>query len=114
MSGRHDVNTEVSPGPFDNEVGAHIETAEEAAALARVLAGEPAAYAVRVRLHAPMAKRLAILSGAGSDADDVVQEAFVKAYRALPSFHQGAGFRPWLLRIVVIETRIAGPGGRRR
>ena len=86
-------------------MGAHIETAEEAAALARVRAGEPAAYAVLVRLHAPMAKRLAVLSGAGSDADDVVQEAFVKAYRALPSFHQGAGFRPWLLRIVVNETR---------
>ena len=69
-------------------------------ALARVRAGDPAAYAVLVALHAPVAKRLAVLSGAGSDADDVVQEAFVQAYEALPRFREGAGFRPWLLRIV--------------
>ena len=43
--------------------------------------------------------------GAGSDADDVVQESFVKAYRALGGFRDGAAFRPWLLRIVANETR---------
>ncbi len=58
-----------------------------------------------MRLHAPMAKRLAVLSGAGSNADDMVQEAFEKAHQALPNFHQGAGFRPWLRQIVVNETR---------
>ena len=44
-----------------------------------------------VMLHAPIAKRLAVLSGAGDEADDVVQEAFVKAYQALPRFREGAG-----------------------
>jgi RNA polymerase sigma-70 factor (ECF subfamily) len=65
-------------------------------------------------LHAPMAKRLAVLSGAGNEADDVVQEAFVKAYRALPRYRDGAGFRPWLLRIVVNETRNLQRGRSRR
>ena len=88
--------------------------AEEAAALARARAGDPTAYAVLVTLHAPMAKRLAVLSGAGSEADDVVQEAFVKAYRALPRYRDGAGFRPWLLRIVVNETRNLHRGRSRR
>ena len=83
---------------------AEIEKAEEAAALARVRAGDRAAYAVLVMLHAPIAKRLAVLSGAGSEADDVVQEAFVKAYQSSGRFRDGAGFRPWLLRIVVNET----------
>ena len=64
--------------------------------------------------HALMAKRLAVLSGAGSEADDVVQEAFVKAYRALPRYRTGAGFRPWLLRIVVNETRNLHRGRSRR
>jgi RNA polymerase sigma-70 factor (ECF subfamily) len=45
--------------------------------------------------------------GAGSDGEDVVQEAFVKAYGALDRFRDGAPFRPWLLRIVANETRNA-------
>jgi RNA polymerase sigma-70 factor (ECF subfamily) len=90
------------------------DAAEEAAALARVRAGDPGAYAVLVARHAPVAKRLAVLSGAGDEADDVVQEAFVKAYAALPRFREGAGFRPWLLRIVVNETRNALRGRSRR
>ena len=82
--------------------------------LARVRAGETAAYAELVTRHAPMAKRLAVLSGAGADADDVVQEAFVKAYRSLSSFRDGAEFRPWLLRIVVNESRNLHRGRSRR
>lgn len=82
--------------------------------LARVRAGDTAAYAELVTRHAPMARRLAVLSGAGADADDVVQEAFVKGYRSLASFRDGADFRPWLLRIVVNETRNLHRGRSRR
>ena len=82
--------------------------------LARVRAGETAAYAELVTRHAPVARRLAALSGAGADTDDVVQEAFVKAYRSLSSFRDGADFRPWLLRIVVNETRNLQRGRSRR
>ncbi|HET8987714.1 MAG TPA: RNA polymerase sigma factor [Humibacillus sp.] len=112
MNRTGDGGVEGSSGGHDGAEGtvvggteAAIDTAEEAAALARVRAGDASAYAVLVVLHAPIAKRLAVLSGAGSEADDVVQEAFVKAYQSLPRFHEGAGFRPWLLRIVVNETR---------
>lgn len=51
-----------------------------------------------------MAVRTASFLGAGPDAEDVVQEAFVKAYGALGRFREGAAFRPWLLRIVTNET----------
>jgi len=73
--------------------------------LASVRAGERDAFADVVRRHTSIAHRTAVLLGAGSDADDVVQEAFVKAYRALPSFREDQPFRPWLLRIVANETR---------
>ncbi|NGN68633.1 sigma-70 family RNA polymerase sigma factor [Streptomyces sp. A7024] len=73
--------------------------------VARVRAGETEAYAELVRAHAPLAHRLAILLGAGAEAEDVVQTAFIKAYRALGSFRDGAAFRPWLLRIVANETK---------
>jgi RNA polymerase sigma-70 factor (ECF subfamily) len=82
--------------------------------VARVRSGERDAFAVLVRRHAGVAKRTAVLLGAGPDADDVVQEAFVKAYRALGGFRDGAELRPWLLRIVANETRNAQRSGRRR
>ncbi|MEU4193884.1 sigma-70 family RNA polymerase sigma factor [Kribbella sp. NPDC026611] len=75
--------------------------------LARVRGGDSAAYGELVVRHAPMAKRTAVFLGAGADADDVVQEAFVKAYRGLGGFRSGSAFRPWLLRIVANETRNA-------
>ncbi|MFC9692866.1 RNA polymerase sigma factor [Kribbella sp. NPDC056951] len=77
------------------------------AILARARGGDSAAYGELVLRHAPIAKRTAVFLGAGADADDVVQEAFVKAYRALGGFRSEAAFRPWLLRIVANETRNA-------
>ena len=90
---------------------------EDAEILARVRGGDRDAYAELVRRHAPVAMRTAALLGAGGDAEDVVQEAFVKAYAALDRFRPGAPFRPWLLRIVANETRnlhrVRGPPRRR-
>ena len=90
-------------------------TEADAATIARVRGGDSEAYAELVRRHAPVALRTAALLGAGPDAEDVVQEAFVKAYAQLGSFRTGAPFRPWLLRIVTNETRNLHRGtGRRR
>ena len=38
------------------------------------------------------------------DAEDAAQDGFVKAWRALGRFREGAPFRPWLLRIVANEA----------
>ena len=78
---------------------------DEAEVLARVRAGDRDAYAELVRRHAPTAVRTAALLGAGAEAEDVVQEAFVKAYAGLGRFRTGSAFRPWLLQIVANETR---------
>jgi RNA polymerase sigma-70 factor (ECF subfamily) len=77
---------------------------DDAETLARVRAGDRDAYAELVRRHAPVSLRVASLLGAGAEAEDVVQEAFVKAYASLDRFRDGAAFRPWLLRIVANET----------
>ncbi|WP_435880094.1 RNA polymerase sigma factor [Streptomyces atroolivaceus] len=77
----------------------------EAAVVARVRAGDTEAYAQLVRAHTGVALRAAVAFGAGADAEDVVQSAFFKAYQALGRFRDGASFRPWLLRIVMNETR---------
>lgn len=78
---------------------------DETAVIERVRAGDPEAYAELVRAHTHVALRAAAAFGAGADAEDVVQSAFLKAYQSLGRFRDGAAFRPWLLRIVVNETR---------
>jgi RNA polymerase sigma factor (sigma-70 family) len=55
-----------------------------------------------------------VLLGAGDDAEDVLQEAFVKAYRRLPLYRGDSPFRSWLLAIVANETRNLHRSRRRR
>lgn len=90
------------------------DASDDADLVGRVRAGDTDAYAVLVRRHARAAMRAATLLGAGSDAEDVVQEALVKAYRSLGSFRADRPFRPWLLRIVANEARNAHRSAVRR
>ncbi|MFD4634272.1 RNA polymerase sigma factor [Streptomyces sp. NPDC058284] len=78
---------------------------DEWAVIARVRAGEVEAYAELVRAFTGIALRAAAALGAGSDAEDVVQQAFFKAYCSLGRFRDGSAFKPWLLAIVANETR---------
>jgi RNA polymerase sigma-70 factor (ECF subfamily) len=69
---------------------------------------------VLVARYSARAHRAAFLLGAGEESDDVVQEAFVKAFRHLSRFRFGEPFAPWLLRIVANETRNLTRSRRRR
>ena len=80
----------------------HIEDAE---LIARARDGDVAAYEAIVRRYQDVAIRTAHLICPETDADDAVQEAFIKAFDALPRFRAGAPIRPWLLRIVANEAR---------
>ncbi|WP_290866601.1 RNA polymerase sigma factor [Hamadaea sp.] len=77
----------------------------EAALVERAAAGDQQAYAELVARTSALARRTATLLGAGDDAEDVVQEAYVKAYRRLTTFRGESSFRSWLLTIVANETR---------
>jgi RNA polymerase sigma-70 factor (ECF subfamily) len=87
---------------------------DDAEAIARARGGDLDAYAVLVARYTLRAHRAAFLLGAGEEADDVVQEAFVKTFRHLSRFQAGAPFAPWLLRIVANETRNVTRSRRRR
>jgi RNA polymerase sigma factor (sigma-70 family) len=83
--------------------------------IGRVRAGDREAYAELVRAHTGVALKAAVAFGAGADAEDVVQSAFIKAYQSLGRFRPGSGFRPWFLSIVVNEARnTVRSAGRRR
>jgi RNA polymerase sigma factor (sigma-70 family) len=78
---------------------------EDAELIGRAKDGDVGAYEELVRRYQGIAVRVAYLASRGADdAADAAQEAFVKAYRALPRFREGAPFRPWLLRIVANEA----------
>jgi RNA polymerase sigma factor (sigma-70 family) len=79
---------------------------DESTLVARARRGEAAAYEELVRMHQAIAFRVALVNaGDRADAEDAVQDGFVKAYRALGRFRDGAPFRPWLLKIVANEAR---------
>lgn len=68
----------------------------------RTRAGDEAAFSELIRRHRAAVYRTAWrLSGDHADADDLSQEAFVKAYRALGSFRGESKFSTWLMRIVM-------------
>jgi RNA polymerase sigma-70 factor (ECF subfamily) len=68
--------------------------------------GDEDAFAALVRPQLEMSYRVAyLIAGGAGEAEDAVQEALVKAWRALGRFRAGAPFRPWFLRIVANEAR---------
>jgi len=87
---------------------------EDAELTARARDGDVAAYEELVTRYQALAFRVAwLVVRHRGEAEDAVQDAFVKAYYALPCFRAGAPFRPWLLRIVANEARNRGRSTRR-
>jgi RNA polymerase sigma factor (sigma-70 family) len=74
--------------------------------MSRAQRGEARAFEELVRAHWEVLFRVAcLMTGDAAEAEDVSQEALVKAWRALPRFRTGDPVRPWLLRIVANEAR---------
>ena len=74
--------------------------------MARAKQGDEPAYEELVRMHQNIAFRVALVAGLdAAEAEDAVQDGFVKAYRSLSRFRADAPFRPWLLAIVANEAR---------
>lgn len=81
----------------------------------RVQSGDKVAFDLLVRKY--QHKVLKLVSRFVSDlaeAEDVAQEAFLKAYRALPSFRGDSAFYTWLYRIAINTAKNALVSSRRR
>ena len=64
--------------------------------------GDTRAFAELVRAHQQFAYHVALRAlNNTQDAEDIVQEAFVKAWESLTSFRHDSRFRTWLYRIVM-------------
>jgi RNA polymerase sigma-70 factor (ECF subfamily) len=85
----------------------------DAELIERARTGDIAAYDDLMRRYQSLAYRTAGMIAGASDAEDVVQEAFVKVFHHLADFRPGAAFRPWLLTIVANEARNRRRAGNR-
>jgi RNA polymerase sigma-70 factor (ECF subfamily) len=69
--------------------------------IAEIRAGNVNAYSVLVKKYKNMVFTLALrMVGNKEDAEEVAQDTFVKAYKALPKFKGTSKFSTWLYRIV--------------
>lgn len=78
-----------------------------------VLAGDKDAYGALVRAHSATVFRVAFrIVGNEADAEEIVQEAFLRGYQRLESFEQRAAFGTWIYRIAVncALNRVGKPG----
>jgi RNA polymerase sigma-70 factor (ECF subfamily) len=74
----------------------------DAAAVALARDGDSEAFRALVERHGSAVYRVAYrMTGSAHDAEDVVQETFLKAYRQLARFESRANFGTWLHRIAV-------------
>jgi RNA polymerase sigma-70 factor, ECF subfamily len=72
----------------------------DAAQVALVLGGNPDAFRVLVERHGRRLFRLAYrMTGNEHDAEEIVQDAFLRAYRRLDRFEARSNFGTWLYRI---------------
>lgn len=94
-----DATTEpfVPDAPVEDETNALVKQAQ---------AGDEAAFAVLVETYEKFVYHTALrvlrmYGGSAEDGEDVAQNAFLKAWRSLPSFRGDCAFSTWLYRIAV-------------
>jgi len=87
----------------------------DAALAARARTGDRDAFALLVHRYHDAAWRFAVrMLGSGPEAEDVVQETFLRAYAGLASYEERQQFRGWLFRILANQCRNARTARRRR
>lgn len=85
-----------------------LELLSDAAVIGRVRAGEHEAFSLLVERYRTRCTRLAHRLLADPDeADDAVQDAFIRAYRSLDRYEERQRFGAWLLCIVANRCRSA-------
>ena len=79
---------------------------DEASLIARCLKQDHEAFGQLVDRYATVVNSLAYrMVGNRTDAEDLAQEAFIAAYKALPTFRADAKFSTWLYRIAANKCK---------
>lgn len=95
--------------------GYNRATMTDASLVRAVLEGNVAAFTTLVDRHSRVCLRFATrMLGSQDDAEDVTQEAFVRAYGALGRYDERVTFRTWIMSILVNRCRTALGARRKR
>lgn len=82
-----------------------LATAPDRILVERAIDGDTLAFREIVRRHSRLMRAyVARMLSSTADADDVVQDAFVVAWRQLPTLRDGSAVRGWLMRIASREA----------
>ena len=77
--------------------------------------GDVRAFAALVDTYYARCLRFALhMLSSRADAEEAVQDTFVRVYKALPRYEEREAFEPWLFRILANRCRSAGARERRR
>src|SRR5207247_1707330 len=96
-------------------MGIHSVGTSDAALVRRVQTGDTGAYADLVARYRDRLGRYALhMLGNREDAEEVLQDAFVRAYRSLARCDDPERFGAWLYGILVNRCRTAGARAARR
>jgi RNA polymerase sigma-70 factor (ECF subfamily) len=75
---------------------------DESKLIEHSLSGDPEAYAALVAQHQIMIRAVTFrMTGSLDDAEELAQDAFLRAYRQLASFNNGSKFSTWLCKIAI-------------
>jgi RNA polymerase sigma-70 factor (ECF subfamily) len=95
--------------------GYHAEEMSDAMLARAARAGDAEAFAALVDRHARVCIRYAKrMLGSHQDAEDVAQETFLRAHRALARYDEAMSFRTWLMSILINRCRTSLLHRRRR
>ncbi len=82
-----------------------LTDADDRTLAGRASDGDIRAFEVILRRHGPLMRAYAArILGSNDETDDVVQEAFIVAWRKLPTLESGVALKSWLLRIVTNKS----------
>jgi RNA polymerase sigma-70 factor (ECF subfamily) len=92
-----------------------VEPLTDGQLVSRVLAGDVESYATLVARYRDRLGRYALhMLGSREDAEEALQDSFVRAYRSLARCDDPEKFGAWLFRILLNRCRTSGARGSRR
>jgi RNA polymerase sigma-70 factor (ECF subfamily) len=91
------------------------DSMSDRAIIQRILAGDVEAFAQLVDLHYARCARIAVrIVGNREDAEEAIQDAFLRAFKALGDYEDRERFSAWLTRILVNQCRTVLARSKRR
>jgi RNA polymerase sigma-70 factor (ECF subfamily) len=96
---------EKQSGNREIEMAPPLKTLEDSTLIKLALAGQTECFGFLIDRHkGPIKRRIASMVRNKADADDLLQEALLKAWYHLPTFRSESSFRTWLTRVAINEV----------